>query len=157
MAWDRAYDHLKKYNMEDRAITFEVSSATVALAAEVLQCEPSHIAKTLSFEAGEGCILVVAAGDRKIDNRSFKEEFGFKAKMLSFERVEELIGHGVGGVCPFGVDCPVYLDSSLQEFEIVYPACGTSSSAVRLTPEELFRVSEAQKWVSVTKASENKA
>lgn len=156
MAWEKAYNHLKKYHMEDRAITFEVSSATVALAAEALQCEPAHIAKTLSFEAGEGCILVVAAGDRKIDNRSFKEEFGFKAKMLSFDRVEALIGHGVGGVCPFGVDCPVYLDTSLQEFDIVYPACGTPSSAVRMTPQELYNVSEAKKWVTVTKAAENK-
>ncbi len=157
MSWEKAIDHLKKYHMEERAVTFEVSSATVALAAEALQCEPAHIAKTLSFEAGEGCILVVAAGDRKIDNHKFKEEFGFKAKMLSFEKVEELIGHGVGGVCPFGVDCPVYLDVSLQEFDVVYPACGTSSSAVRMTPQELFEVSEAKKWVSVTKAAENKA
>lgn len=154
MSWEKAIDHLKKYEMEERAITFTVSSATVALAAEALHCEPAHIAKTLSFEAGEGCILVVAAGDRKIDNRRFKEEFGFKAKMLSFEKVEELTGHGVGGVCPFGVDCPVYLDSSLQEFDWIYPACGTSSSAVKMTPEELFTVSEAQKWVSVTKTAE---
>lgn len=154
MSWEKAIDHLKKHQMEDRAIQFTVSSATVALAAEALQCEPAHIAKTLSFASGEGCILVVAAGDRKIDNQKFKATFGFKAKMLAFEQVEALTGHGVGGVCPFGVDCPVYLDTSLQEFDIVYPACGTSSSAVKMTPEELFEVAEASKWVDVTKIIE---
>lgn len=151
MSWEKAIDHLKKYEMEDRAIRFTVSSATVALAAEALHCEPDHIAKTLSFEAGDGCILVLAAGGRKIDNQKFKSTFGFKAHMLPFEKVEELVGHGVGGVCPFGVDCPVYMDRSLMDFETVYPACGTPSSAVRLAPEELFRVAEAKEWVDVTK------
>ena len=151
MSWEKAIDHLKKYDMEDRAISFTVSSATVALAAEALHCEPDHIAKTLSFEAGESCILVLAAGSRKIDNQKFKATFGMKAKMLAFEKVEELVGHGVGGVCPFGVDCPVYMDESLRAYETVYPACGTPSSAVRLSPEELFRVAEAEKWVDVTK------
>ena len=154
MSWEIAYNALKEKGYEDRAIQFEVSSATVALAAEALGCAPAHIAKTLSFEQEEGCILVVAAGDRKIDNRLFKEKFGMKAKMLSFEKVSALIGHEVGGVCPFGVSCPVYLDESLKRFEIVYPACGTSSSAVRLTPEELFTLSGALEWVNVTKGME---
>ncbi len=154
MSWELAYNHLKERGFEDRAIQFEVSSATVALAAKALGCEGAHIAKTLSFEKGDGCILVVAAGDRKVDNHLFKERFGMKAKMLSAEKVSELIGHEVGGVCPFGVSCPVYLDESLKRFEIVYPACGTSSSAVRLTPEELFALSGAEDWVDVTKSYE---
>ncbi|MBQ8893852.1 MAG: YbaK/EbsC family protein [Clostridia bacterium] len=154
MSWEKAYNHLKERGMAERAIQFEVSSATVALAAAALSCEPAHIAKTLSFADGEGCILVVAAGDRKIDNKSFKARFGFKPRMLSAERVSELTGHQVGGVCPFGVDCPVYLDESLKRFETVYPACGTASSAVRLSPEELFELSGALDWVDVTKAFE---
>lgn len=151
MSWEKAYNHLKKSGMEDRAIQFEVSSATVALAAEALGCEEAHIAKTLSFEMGEGCILVVAAGDRKIDNRAFKDRFGVKPRMLPAARVEELTGYQVGGVCPFGVDCPVYMDESVRRFETVYPACGTASSAVRLSPEELFALSGAAEWVAVTK------
>jgi len=154
MSWELAYNHLKEKGYADRAITFEVSSATVALAAQALGCQPAHIAKTLSFEQGEGCILVVAAGDRKIDNRLFKEKFGMKAKMLPAEKVSALLGHAVGGVCPFGVTCPVYLDESLLRFETVYPACGTASSAVRLTPQELFELSGALEWVNVTKAME---
>ena len=154
MSWEIAYNHLKERGFEDRAIRFEVSSATVALAAKALGCAPAHIAKTLSFEKGDGCILVVAAGDRKIDNHLFKERFGMKAKMLSAEKVSALIGHEVGGVCPFGVSCPVYLDESLKRFETVYPACGTSSSAVRLTPEELYALSDAEGWVDVTKSYE---
>ena len=154
MSWEKAYNHLKEQGMESRAIQFEVSSATVALAAAALGCEPAHIAKTLSFEQGEGCVLVVAAGDCKIDNHAFKEQFGVKPRMLSPQRVEELVGHQVGGVCPFGVDCPVYLDTSLQRFETVYPACGTGSSAVRLSPEELYRISGAETWITVTKSIE---
>ena len=154
MSWEIAYHHLKERGFEDRAIQFEVSSATVALAAAALGCEPAHIAKTLSFEDGEGCILVVAAGDRKVDNRLFKDRFGKKPKMLSAEKVSALLGHAVGGVCPFGVTCPVYLDESLKRFETVYPACGTASSAVRLTPDELFGLSGALEWVSVTKSIE---
>lgn len=154
MSWEIAYNHLKERGYEDRAIQFDVSSATVALAAEALGCEPAHIAKTLSFESGEGCILVVAAGDCKVDNHLFKEKFGMKAKMLSAEKVSALIGHAVGGVCPFGVNCPVYLDESLKRFATVYPACGTSSSAVQLTPDELFELSGALEWVHVTKSYE---
>ena len=130
MSIEKGRAYFRALGMEDRVLEFEVSSATVALAAEALGCAPAHIAKTLSFEQGEGCILVVAAGDRKVDNRLFKERFGMKAKMLSAERVSALLGHAVGGVCPFGVTCPVYLDKSLKRFETVYPACGTASSAI---------------------------
>ena len=153
MSIERARAHLAKYGLEDRIRELTVSSATVALAAEALGCEPARIAKTLSFENGEGAILVIAAGDARIDNAKFKHRFGIKAHMLSAERVEPLIGHGVGGVCPFGVNegIPVYLDESLRRFDTVYPAAGTAASAVMLTPLELERASEADGWVDVTK------
>lgn len=153
MSIERARAHLAKYGLEDRIRELTVSSATVALAAEALGCEPARIAKTLSFENGEGAILVIAAGDARIDNAKFKHRFGIKAHMLSAERVEPLIGHGVGGVCPFGVNAgiPVYLDESLKRFDIVYPAAGTAASAVMLTLSELERASEADGWVDVTK------
>ncbi len=153
MSIERARAHLKKHGLEERIQEFTVSSATVALAAEALHCEPARIAKTLSFEHGEGAILVVAAGDARIDNPKFKQQFGMKAKMLSADMVEPLIGHGVGGVCPFGVNegVSVYLDESMKRFETVYPAAGTPSSAVHLTLDELERASEAVGWVSVCK------
>ena len=153
MSIERARAHLAKYGFEDRIRELTVSSATVALAAEALGCEPARIAKTLSFENGEGAILVIAAGDARIDNAKFKHRFGMKAHMLSAERVEPLIGHGVGGVCPFGIHegIPVYLDESLKRFDIVYPAAGTAASAVMLTLSELERASEADGWVDVTK------
>ena len=153
MSIEKARAHLKKYGLEERIQEFTVSSATVALAAQALHCEPERIAKSLSFEHGEGAILVIAAGDARIDNAKFKQQFGMKAKMLSADKVEPLIGHGVGGVCPFGVNAgvPVYLDESLKRFETVYPAAGTPSSAVHLTLEELERASEAIGWVDVCK------
>ena len=153
MSIERARAHLAKYGLEDRIRELTVSSATVALAAEALGCEPARIAKTLSFENGESAILILAAGDARIDNAKFKHRFGMKAHMLSAERVEPLIGHGVGGVCPFGVNAgiPVYLDESLKRFDIVYPAAGTAASAVMLTLSELERASEADGWVDVTK------
>lgn len=153
MSIERARAHLARYGLEDRIRELTVSSATVALAAEALGCEPARIAKTLSFENGEGAILILAAGDARIDNAKFKHRFGMKAHMLSAERVEPLIGHGVGGVCPFGIHegIPVYLDESLKRFDIVYPAAGTAASAVTLTLSELERVSEADGWVDVTK------
>ena len=153
MSIERARAHLARYGLEERIRELTVSSATVALAAEALGCEPARIAKTLSFENGEGAILVIAAGDARIDNAKFKHRFGIKAHMLSAERVEPLIGHGVGGVCPFGVNAgiPVYLDESLKRFDIVYPAAGTAASAVMLTLSELERASEADGWVDVTK------
>ena len=153
MSIERARAHLAKHGLEDRIQEFTVSSATVALAAEALGCEPARIAKSLSFEKGESAILVIAAGDARIDNAKFKQRFGIKAKMLGADRVEPLIGHGVGGVCPFGVNegIEIYLDESLKRFETVYPAAGTSSSAVHLTIKELERASEAIGWVDVCK------
>lgn len=153
MSIERARAHLKKHGLEDRIKEFEVSSATVALAAQALGCAPELIAKTLSFEAGDSAILILAAGDARIDNAKFKARFGMKAKMLGADKVEPLIGHGIGGVCPFGVNegIPVYLDESLRRFEHVYPAAGTSSSAVYLSLEELERASEALGWVDVSK------
>ena len=153
MSIERARAHLARYGLEDRIRELTVSSATVALAAEALGCEPARIAKTLSFENGEGAILILAAGDARIDNAKFKHRFGMKVHMLSAERVEPLIGHGVGGVCPFGIHegIPVYLDESLRRFDTVYPAAGTAASAVMLTLSELERASEADGWVDVTK------
>ena len=153
MSIERARAHLKKHGLEERIQEFTVSSATVALAAEALHCEPARIAKTLSFEHGDGAILVVAAGDARIDNPKFKQQFGMKAKMLSADMVEPLIGHGIGGVCPFGVNegVSVYLDESLKRFDYVYPAAGTAASAVYLTIEELQCASECEGWVDVCK------
>ena len=153
MSMEKARAHLKKHGLEERIIELDTSSATVARAAQALGCEPAHIAKTLSFEHGEGAILILAAGDARIDNAKFKAQFGMKARMLSADRVESVIGHAVGGVCPFGVNpgVPVYLDESLRAFDVVYPAAGNSASGVRLTVEELERASECIGWVSVCK------
>lgn len=153
MAIERVRAYLKAFGAEDRILEFPVSSATVALAAEALGCEPARIAKTLSFISGESCILVVAAGDAKVDNAKFKARFSMKAKMLSPEDAERLVGHAVGGVCPFAVNegIPVYLDESLRRFQTVYPACGSSNSAIELTLDELERFSGAQAWVDVCK------
>ena len=153
MSIERARAHLQKHGLEDRIKEFDVSSATVALAAQALGCEPERIAKSLSFEKGDGAILVLAAGDARIDNAKFKAQFGMKPKMLAAEKVEPLIGHGIGGVCPFGVNegVPVYLDESLRRFDYVYPAAGTSASAVYLTLPELERASEYIGWINVTK------
>ncbi len=156
MSREIARRHLEKYGFGDKILELEVSSATVALAALALGCEEARIAKTLSFADGEGAILVVAAGDAKIDNRRFKDCFGKKAKMLPAEDVERLIGHAVGGVCPFGVRAgvPVYLDESLKRFETVFPAAGASNNAVEMTIAELERTSEYTDWVFVTQISE---
>ena len=153
MSMDKARAHLAKHGFEDRIIALEQSSATVALAAEALGCEPDHIAKTLSFAKDDGAILILAAGMARIDNAKFKACFGMKAKMLPADRVEEIIGHAVGGVCPFGVNegIAVYLDESLKKYEIVYPAAGNDHSGVRLTVEELFAASEALDVVDVCK------
>lgn len=155
MALDKAKEHLSKYGFADRIKEFEVSSATVALAAEALGCEPQRIAKTLSFKIGDECILIVAAGDAKIDNSKYKAKFGTKAKMLEFDEVEPMVGHAVGGVCPFGINegIKVYLDESLKRFETVFPACGSSSSAVELTVSELEAASEYCEWIDVCKVN----
>lgn len=153
MAIDRVREYFKKWNMEDRIMEFNVSSATVELAAAALHCEGARIAKTLSFHVGEQAILIVTAGDTKIDNAKYKATFGTKAKMLSFEEVEPLIGHGVGGVCPFGINdgVKVYLDESMKRFQTVFPACGSSNSAIELTISELEQYSGYDKWVDVCK------
>jgi prolyl-tRNA editing enzyme YbaK/EbsC (Cys-tRNA(Pro) deacylase) len=153
MSIEKVKAYFDTQGMLSRVMEFEVSSATVALAAQALGCAPELIAKTLSFEAGDSAILILAAGDARIDNAKFKARFGMKAKMLGADKVEPLIGHGIGGVCPFGVNegIPVYLDESLRRFEHVYPAAGTSSSAVYLSLEELERASEALGWVNVSK------
>ena len=154
MAFDIAKEHLRKAGLEDRIYEFEVSSATVELAAQAVGCEPARIAKTLSFMADQKAVLIVAAGDAKVDNHKYKEQFHTKAKMLSPDEVTELVGHSVGGVCPFGVKegVAVYLDESLKRFDVVYPACGSASSAVHLTIPELELASGSPVWVDVCKA-----
>lgn len=153
MSIDKVRSHLEKFGAADRIIEFSVSSATVELAAAALGCPGARIAKSISFRAGERAALVVAAGDAKIDNAKYKARFGVKAKMLTPEEVEELVGHSVGGVCPFGVKdtVDVYLDESLKRFETVFPACGSSNSAIELTIKELEEYSGSSEWVNVCK------
>lgn len=153
MAIERVREYFRKYGMEGRIQEFDVSSATVELAAAALHCEPQRIAKTLSFMVDGHAILVVAAGDAKIDNRGYKARFGTKAKMLSFDEAENLVGHAVGGVCPFAVNegVDVYLDISLKRFETVFPACGSGNSAIELTIPELEEYSGYVDWVDVCK------
>ncbi len=142
----------RQLGIEDRIMEFEVSSATVELAAQALNCEPCRIAKSLSFKIGEDPILIVTAGDVKTDNRKYKDTFGVKAKMLTHEEAASLIGHAVGGVCPFAVNegVKVYLDESLKRFETVYPACGSANSAIELTLPELEEYATPVGWVDVT-------
>lgn len=153
MSIEKVRDYFKTIGIEDRILEFSVSSATVELAAKALNCEPERIAKTLSFSVDGGVVLVVAAGDAKIDNPKFKAEFNTKAKMLSPELAEEHVGHAVGGVCPFVVKegVQVYLDKSLTRFETVFPACGSSNSAIELTIKELEEYSNPCGWVDVCK------
>ena len=153
MAIEAVKSYFRQYGMEEKIREFDVSSATVELAAAALQCEPQRIAKTLSFLVAEQAVLVVAAGDAKVDNHKYKERFGMKAKMLSFEEVEQMTGHAVGGVCPFAVKegASVYLDVSLKRFETVYPACGSANSAIELTIPELEKYSGYEEWVDVCK------
>lgn len=157
MAIEKVREYFKEFGVEDKILEFDVSSATVALAAEALGCAPERIAKTISLKKDDGCILVVAAGDAKVDNAKFKAEFGIKARMLSAEEVEELCGHAVGGVCPFAVNenAKVYLDISLNRFTTVFPACGSSNSAIELTIEELQKYSNYIKTIDVCKAWQN--
>jgi len=153
MAIDKVQKYLKNWGRDTDILEFNTSSATVEMAAGALGVEPCRIAKTLSFADREGAMLIVTAGDAKVDNSKFKAEFGFKAKMLSPEEVLDFTGHAVGGVCPFGIDkdVPVYMDESLKRFETVFPACGSSNSAIRLTCEELEEYSLCKKWISVCK------
>jgi prolyl-tRNA editing enzyme YbaK/EbsC (Cys-tRNA(Pro) deacylase) len=153
MAIERVKEYFRKFGMEERIMEFEVSSATVELAAEAVGCEPGRIAKTLSFMVEEHPILIVAAGDARIDNHKYKTQFGKKAKMLTPEEAETLVGHAVGGVCPFAVNdgVTVYLDESLKRYPTVFPACGSSNSAIELTMEELEKYSGFAAWIDVCK------
>ena len=153
MAIEKVREFFKNYGIEDRILEFEVSSATVELAAAALGCEGKRIAKTLSFMVGENPILIVAAGDARIANPKYKAQFGTKAAMLAFEDAEKLIGHAVGGVCPFAVNegVLVYLDESLKRFETVFPACGSSNSAIELSIPELEKYSGFKEWIDVCK------
>ena len=153
MSIEKVRAYFKGLGMEERIVEFTVSSATVELAAAALNCEPKRIAKTLSFLVGDKAILIVAAGDAKIDNSKYKAQFATKAKMLTADQVVELIGHAVGGVCPFAVGegVEVYLDESLKRFETVFPAAGSSNSAIELTIPELEKYSGFTAWVDVCK------
>ena len=156
MSIEKVREYLKDFGFDTRIQEFSVSSATVELAAEALGCEPCRIAKTLSFMVNEKPVLIVAAGDTKIDNPKYKAQFATKAKMLSFDEAESLIGHAVGGVCPFGVNegVTVYLDESLKRFNTVFPAAGSSNSAIELTIPELEKASGFVAWIDVCKLRE---
>lgn len=154
MSIEKVRDYFQQFKIEDRIIEFPTSSATVELAAQAAGCEPARIAKTLSFKVNDKCILIVTAGDTKIDNAKYKHFFGTKAKMLSAEEVEPLIGHAIGGVCPFGINdnVEVYLDISLKRFTTFFPACGSHNSAIELSPEELEKYSSNCKgWQDLCK------
>ena len=153
MAIEKVKAYFKQLGIDARVLEFDVSSATVELAAQALNCEPCRIAKSLSFLVDGAAVLVVAAGDARVDNAKFKAKFHVKAKMLSPADTEAMIGHAVGGVCPFAVNdgVKVYLDESLKRFETVFPACGSSNSAIELTLPELERYSNYTEWVDVCK------
>ncbi|MGI5959346.1 MAG: YbaK/EbsC family protein [Massiliimalia sp.] len=155
MSFETAQKYLASLGMEDRIRQFSVSSATVELAAQAVGCEPARIAKTLSFLIGDSCILIVTAGDQKIDNSKYKAQFHTKAKMPDFNQVENVTGHAAGGVCPFGIHdgVQVYLDISLKRFDEIYPAAGSNNSAVLLSPEELAQCAEHfAGWIDVCKS-----
>ena len=156
MSIEKGRAYFRALGIEDRVQEFDVSSATVDLAAQALGVEGARIAKTLSFKTEEKCMLILAAGDARIDNRKFKDKFHFKAKMPTADEVLEMVGHPVGGVCPFGINegIPVYLDESLKRFETVFPAVGSGSSAIELNLEELYEYSKALEWIDVCKLPE---
>ena len=156
MSIEKGRAYFRQFGMEDRVQEFSVSSATVELAALALGVDGARIAKTLSFKKGDSCILILAAGDSRIDNRKFKEKFHMKAKMPSPDEVLELVGHPVGGVCPFGINdgIDVYLDESLKRFTTVFPAVGSGNSAIELNLDELFKYSNAIEWIDVCKLPE---
>lgn len=153
MSLSRVREYLADFGVEDRVLEFSASSATVELAALAVGCAPGRIAKTLGFLLRGQAILVVAAGDAKVDNRRFKDRFDAKAVMLTPQQAVEMVGYAVGGVCPFAVppNVPIYLDASLRRFQTVYPACGSSNSAIELTVTELERFSRFADWVDVCK------
>lgn len=153
MSIEKARKYLAQYGLEDKILEFDVSSATVPLAAQALGCEEARIAKTLSFKVADAPILIVTAGDAKIDNTKYKAQFHTKAKMLTPEDAATLIGHEVGGVCPFGINdgVQVYCDISMKRFETLYPACGSGNSAIQLTPDEIDQYSKSLAWIDVCK------
>ncbi|MBR1811154.1 MAG: YbaK/EbsC family protein [Clostridia bacterium] len=153
MSVEKVREYLKPYGMDSRILEFDVSSATVELAAQALGCEGARIAKSITFKVGDSAVMVVTAGDTKIDNAKYKAFFGTKAKMLTAGEVLDLVGHAVGGVCPFAVNdgVKVYLDESLKRFSTVFPACGSSNSAIELTMPELERCSGYIAWIDVCK------
>nr|WP_291234069.1 YbaK/EbsC family protein [Frisingicoccus sp.] len=153
MSIDKVREYFRTFGIDDQILEFDVSSATVELAAQAVGCEPALICKSLSFKIDERTILILAAGDAKVDNKKYKACFGAKAKMLSPDEVVERIGHSIGGVCPFAVNegVEVYLDDSMKRFEYVYPAAGSSNSAIKLSLSELEKYSNYRKWVDVCK------
>ena len=153
MSTEHVREYLKQFGRDGDVMELELSSATVDLAAQALNVPPGRIAKTMGFHARDGCILVVVAGDRRIDNQKFRKEFDLKLKMLHGDGVESLTGYSPGGVCPFAnpPSAKKYIDVSVKAYETVYPACGTSNSAIELTPDDLFRFAEAEKWVDICK------
>ena len=157
MSLMKAKEYLKRFDLDKNIIEYKDSTATVKEAAQALGCTDALIAKTMAFLFNDKPILIVASGDKKIDNQKFKQVFNTKAKMIPFDSLERLIGHNAGGICPFGIndDVLVYLDDSLKEFDIVYPACGSSSSVVKLTLKELEKVSNYVSYVDVCKKPEN--
>lgn len=156
MSIEKGRAYFRQFGMEDRVLEFNVSSATVELAALALGVEGARIAKTLSFKKGDSCILILAAGDARIDNHKFKDKFHMKAKMPSPDEVLTIVGHPVGGVCPFGINdgIDVYLDESLKRFETVFPAVGSGNSAIELNLDELYKYSNAVEWIDVCKLPE---
>lgn len=156
MSIEKGRAYFRQFGMEDRVREFDVSSATVELAALALGVEGARIAKTLSFKKDDSCILILAAGDARIDNHKFKDKFHMKAKMLAPEEVLSIVGHPVGGVCPFGINdgIDVYLDESLKRFETVFPAVGSVNSAIELDLDELYKYSNAIEWIDVCKLPE---
>lgn len=159
MSIEKGRAYFRALGIEDKVMEFDVSSATVELAAIAVGCEPAMIAKTLSFKVDGKAILILAAGDARIDNRKFKDKFHTKAKMLTADEVVEMVGHPVGGVCPFGINegVDVYLDNSLKRFDIVYPAVGSANSAIPLNCDELFEYSKAIEWLDICKLPEEQA
>lgn len=158
MAIERVRTYLKTFQMEDQILEFETSSATVDLAAKAVGCEAARITKSLTFLKDDRCIMILTAGDMKIDNKKFKSEFGVKAKMLKPEEVLHFTNHAIGGVCPFGINddlCDIYMDDSLNRFETVFPACGSSNSAIELTPKQLMETGQCIAIVDVCKGNED--
>ncbi|MDR1322576.1 MAG: YbaK/EbsC family protein [Gracilibacteraceae bacterium] len=159
MSVEAVKEYFSRFGLAGRVMEFPVSSATVELAAAAVGVEPARIAKTLSLRRGEDCVLLVTAGDVKIDNHKFRDFFQFKARMLAPDEVLRLTGHAVGGVCPFALPpgTEVYADESLRRFTTVFPACGSGSSAIELTPDELARYADIRQWVDVCRGASSPA